>query len=143
MSAPAASAPRASNSGSKARPPPAASTGGTGIGWGGGAVATGGATSVTGSTQLAGAWAAAATAAAPHSAAAGAPPVMAVSAAHGLICGAGAELDAATAPVELTNKDPAMTAPTSRLARELPMTILPGRGRLVRPRELMTTLSPK
>src|SRR5256885_12360438 len=116
MSTPAASAPSASNSGSKARPPPAASTGGTGIGWGG-ATATGGATSVTGSTQLAGAWAAAATAAAPHSAAAGAPPVMAVSAAHGLICGAGAELDAATAPVELTNKDPAMTAPMNGVNR--------------------------
>src|SRR4051812_3892914 len=120
MSAPAASAPRPSNSGSNARPPPTGSTGGTGIGAGGALCATGGGMSVTGRTQLAGAWAAAATVAAPHNAAAGAPPVIAVKATQGLIA-EGEALVAATAPVEPTNNDPAITKPTNRFTREPPM----------------------
>src|SRR4051794_29559164 len=96
------------------------STGGTGIGWGGGpAAATGGALSSAGSTQPLAACAAAATAAAPHNAAAGAPPLMAESATHGLICVAGAGADgrevAATAPVELTNSELATNTPTTPL----------------------------
>ena len=88
--------------------------------------ATGGAASVTGRTQpVPGAWAAAAIAAAPHKAAAGAPPVIAVNAAQGLICGTAAVLDAATAPLELTKREPAINTPTIRFKRDPPMTILP------------------
>jgi len=84
------------------------------MGAGGALCATGGGASVTGSTQFAaGAWAAAATAAAPHRAAAGAPPVKAARVAHGLTDEMGAELDAATAPVELMNRDPATQTPTT------------------------------
>jgi hypothetical protein len=52
---------------------------------------------------------------------------MAVSAAHGLIWVEGAALVAATAAVEVKNRDPATITPTNRFTRRL-MTILPTAG---------------
>jgi hypothetical protein len=66
---------------------------------------------------------------------------MAVSAAHGLIWVEGAALVAATAAVELKNRDPATITPANRFTRRL-MIILPTAGNRSRPRELLTTLSP-
>jgi len=114
-------APSASSRGEIPRPPPAVSTGGTGVGGGGAVCTTGGATSATGSTHPGAGWAAAAaTAAVPHSAAAGAPALMTDKAAHGSICWEdGSEEVAAAAPVELTNIDPATSRATAGLKRRI------------------------
>src|SRR6185369_5521657 len=114
-------APSASSRGEIPRPPPAVSTGGTGVGGGGAVCTTGGATSATGSTHPGAGWAAAATTAAvPHSAAAGAPALMTDRAAHGSICWEdGSDEVAAAAPVELTNIDPATSRKTAGLNRRI------------------------
>src|SRR4051812_28041384 len=101
-------------------PAPAASTGGAGAA----VCATAGGASTCGRTHPWPGFCAAATAAAPpQSATAGAPPLNAVRTAQGLIWGAA--VDAAAAPVEVRNNEPATKAPMTGLTRDVRITQLP------------------